>query len=224
MFYFFAALTLLMAIFERQMVIFCKPFVVLSLCFIYIVKTEKINFLVLFTMLLVMVSEILTMRDFSGYFGIIVIFLSIHYSVNMIILWKSLQKVKIKLKKIFTVQLMITMILITYVVLSVSELITPAVHEHMVFLNVLIICFVLFIGLCYYIYLNSRTVISYSLMVAASCFLISNILTALDKLYISIDVFTVMSNLLQISGEFFLIKFFLEQHKLVSNEEDYFEN
>ncbi len=213
-----------MTVFAREMVIFFKPFVVLSLCFVYIVKAKNINYLVLFTMIMVMISEIFTMKDFSKYFGILVLFLSVHYVVNMVIIWRSLQKVKISLKKIFTTQLIITMILIIYVVLSVAELIMPipSVSENKVFLNVLIICFVSFIGCCYYIYLNSRTVISYSLMVTASCFLISNILTALDKLYVSIEIFTIMSNILQISGEFFLIKFFIEQDKLEPNGNDYF--
>ncbi len=224
MFYVFSALTLSMAIFAREMVVFLKPFVVISLCFLYVVKAKKINYLVLLTMLLIMISEILTMKDFSKHFVGITIFLSIHYILDIVLLFKSLQKIRIRLKKIFTAQLIITMILIIYVVLSVAELIMPipSVGENKVFLNVLIICFVLFIGCCYYIYLNSRTIVSYSLMVTASCFLISNILTALDKLYVSVEVFTIMSNLLQISGEFFLIKFFIEQHKLMPNGEDYF--
>ncbi|MBQ4821181.1 hypothetical protein [Aquimarina sp. MMG016] len=114
------------------------------------------------------------------------------------------------------------MTLITYVLVTVANLISPAVNEHSLVLNILVVFFAIFIGVCYYIYLNSKTVTSYSLMVAASCFLIVNIVTALHRLYVPLDVFPVITNLLQISGQFFLVKFFIEQHNLVPSGKDYF--
>ncbi|GAA4274644.1 hypothetical protein GCM10022258_39400 [Aquimarina gracilis] len=114
------------------------------------------------------------------------------------------------------------MALIGYVLYSVVELIKPQIREQSSFLAMLIVSFTAFIGVCYYIYLNSKTVVSYSLMVAASCFLISNIVTALNRFYIYLDVFTVITTVVQIFGQFFLIKFFIEQHELTPNEDDYF--
>ncbi len=210
------------SIFAQHLSIFFKPPVILALCLIYLVKVKKRNALVLFTMMLILVSEVLSMKDFVRYFRVVNVLLSLYYFLNIILLWKSLKKIKIQFSKVFTVQLLITMGLIIYVLISVARLILPSVIEDKVFLVILITFFTLFVCSCYYIYLNSKTVISSSLMVAASCFLIVNILTALYKLYVFLEVFVVIANLLQIFGQFFLVKFFIEQHKLVPNRKDYF--
>ncbi len=222
LFYLTGILTLIASVFAEKLIIFFKPSVIISLCILYFVKAEKKNYLVIFTMLLIMILEILTSKDFIRYFRILNILLSVYYILNIILLWKSLKKIKIQFKKIFTIQLMITMPLIMYVLFSVADLILPQVYDHKYYLFILIACFTSFIGLCYYIYLNSKTIISSSLMVAASCFLIVNIVTALDNLYVSLDVFALIINLLQISGQFFLIKFFIEQQNLVPVNDDYF--
>ncbi len=222
LFYLTGILTLIVSIFAEKLIIFFKPSVIISLCILYLIKAKRKNYLVIFTMLLIMVLEILTSKDFIRYFRILNILLSVYYILNIILLWKSLKKIKVQFKKIFTVQLIITMLLIMYVLFSVADLILPQVYDHKFYLFVLIACFTSFIGLCYYIYLNSKTIISSSLMVAASCFLIVNIVTALDNLYVSLEVFVLIINLLQISGQFFLIKFFIEQQNLVPVNDDYF--
>ncbi len=222
LFYFTGLLTLLASIFNSSMIIYFKPPVIIALGLLYIANAEHKNYLVLISLLLSLVCEVLFLRDYLGNFEILNILLSIYYALNIFILWKSLQLIKISLKKVFTLQLVISMVLIAYVLFSVAQLILPRVNNHVLVLVMLIFCFALFIGVCYYIYLNSKTVVSYSLMVAASCFLIVNIVAALNRLYVSIDIFFVITTLLQIFGQFFLIKFFMEQHKLVANEEDYF--
>ncbi|WP_160114516.1 hypothetical protein [Aquimarina sp. AU474] len=222
LFYVTGLFFILISIFAQNLTIFFKPPVILALCLIYLVKVENRSALVLFTMLLILVSEVLSMKDFVGYFRVVNILLSLYYFLNIVLLWKSLKKIKIQFNKVFTIQLLIAMGLIVYVLISVARLILPSVIEDKVFLVILILFFTLFVCSCYYIYLNSKTVVSSSLMVAASCFLIVNILTALYKLYVFLEVFVVIANLLQVFGQFFLIKFFIEQHKLVPNRKDYF--
>lgn len=222
LFYLTGILTLIVSIFAEKLTIFFKPSVIVSLCILYLVKAKQKNYLVIFTMLLIMILEILTNKDFIRYFRVLNILLSVYYILNIILLWKSLKKIKVQFRKIFTVQLIITMLLIMYILFSVADLILPQVDDHKFYLFILIACFTSFIALCYYIYLNSKTIISSSLMVAASCFLIVNIITALDKLYISLEVFTLIINLLQISGQFFLIKFFIEQQNLMAVSDDCF--
>jgi len=178
--------------------------------------------LVPLALLLILVAEILYVLDFKKYFRAINIIASVYYCLNMILLWESIQKVKIRLKRIFTLQLLITMALIVYVVYSVADMVSLSVVEDRLYLNVLIVLFVSFIGFCYYIYLNSRTIVSSSLMIAASCFLIVNILGILNKLYVHLDVFVVITTVLQFFGHSFLIKFFVEQHNLKPDSVEYF--
>ncbi len=222
LFYTTGFLTMLAAIFAQDILIYFKPFVIITLGLLYLANTENKNYVVLTSLFLLLICEILFLQDYLGNFEILHVLLSIYYALNIGLLWKSLQLIKIKLKKIFTLQLLISMALIIYVLYSVAQLILPRVDDHHVVLIMLIFFFSLFIGVCYYIYLNSKTIISYSLMVAASCFLIVNILAALNRLYVSIEVFSIINNLLQIFGQFFLVKFFIDQHKLLPNEEDYF--
>ncbi|WP_298315424.1 hypothetical protein [uncultured Aquimarina sp.] len=216
------ALLLLTAVFKEEWLIYTKTLIVCSVSFFYVVEVEKINYLVLVALLLILSAEILSVIDFKKHFRVINILSSLYYILNMILLWKSLQKVKIQFKKIFTLQLAITMGLITYVVYSVADMISLNVNDDQVYLNILIVLFILFIGFCYYIYLNSRTVVSSSLMIAASCFLIVNILTVLNKLYVYLDIFVVITNVLQVFGHYFLIKFFIEQKDLKPNNVEFF--
>ncbi|WP_298541043.1 hypothetical protein [uncultured Aquimarina sp.] len=216
------ALLLLTSIFNEEWLIYTKPLVVCSVSFFYVVEVERVNFLVLVALLLILSAEILSVIDFKTHFRIINILGSLYYILNMILLRKSLQKVKIQLKKIFTLQLAITMGLITYVVYSVADMISLNIDDDQVYLNIFIVLFILFIGFCYYIYLNSRTVVSSSLMIAASCFLIVNILTVLNKLYVYLDIFVVITNVLQVFGHYFLIKFFIEQEDLKPNNVEFF--
>ncbi len=216
------ALLLLTSVFNHEWLIYSKTLVVCSVSFYYIVEVVRINYLVLVAMLLVLTAEILSVIDFKGYFRIINIVASIYYCLNMILLWESLQKVKIQIKKIFTLQLLITMGLIIYVVYSVADMISINVIDDQLYLNILIVFFISFIGFCYYIYLNSKTVVSSSLMIAASCFLIVNILTTLNKLYIYLDIFVVIINVLQLFGHYFLVKFFIEQKDLKPDNIEFF--
>jgi len=199
-----------------------KVLVIASVSFLYFVNAKKINYLVPCALLLILAAEILYVLDFKKYFRAINIIASVYYCLNMILLWESIQKVKIRLKRIFTLQLLITMALIVYVVYSVADMVSLSVVKDRLYLNILIVLFVLFIGFCYYIYLNSRTIVSSSLMIAASCFLIVNILTILNKLYVHLDIFVVITNVLQFFGHCFLVKFFIEQHKLKPDSVEYF--
>lgn len=220
--YTFVLIAILVSVFAMDILIFVKPWVIIMLSMLYVIKKKNANYLVLFTMALIMVAEVLSFTDFTKYFLAMNVLLSVYYILNVILLRKSLLIIKIRLKKVFTVQLLITMSLIIYVLYSVTDIIFPLVKESQQYLIILVICFVVFLGCCYYIYLNSKTVVSSSLMVAASCFLIVNILTALHELYISLEVFPVIMNFLQTFGQLFLIKFFIEQNDLVPSTDDYF--
>jgi len=220
--YISGALLLLVSVFQQEWLVHSKALVVSAVSFFYVVEVKKINYLVLLALLLVLIAEILSVIDFKGYFRMINVLASFYYLLNMILLWKSLQKVKIQLKRIFTVQLVVTMGLIIYVVYSVADMISINVSDDQLYLNILIVLFIVFIGFCYYIYLNSRTVVSSSLMIAASCFLIVNIVTILNKLYVYLDIFVVITNVLQFFGHYFLIKFFIEQNDLKPDNVEFF--
>ncbi len=220
--YISGVLLLITAIFNENWLVYTKTLVVSSVFLIYVSKVERIQYLVILGLLFVLISEILAVIDFKKYFRIINVLMSLYYCFNILLLRKSLKRIKIQFKKIFTIQLLITMGLISYVIYSVADMISGSISEDQLYLNVFIVLFILFIGLCYYIYLNSRTVISYSLMVAASSFLIVNIITVLNKLYIHLDVFVILSNVLQVFGHYFLIKFFIEQNDLKPNTVEFF--
>jgi len=222
LFYATSFLTLIVTIFAKDLVIYFKPPVIISLGILYLVNAEHRNFGVILSLILIIICEVLFLQDYLGNFELLHILFSCYYLLNIILLWKSLKVIKIQFKKVVTLQLIVSMLLIGYVLYTVAHLILPQVNDHVVVLIVLIFFFAVFIGVCYYIYLNSKTVVGYSLMVAASCFLIVNIVTALNRLYIYLEIFPVITTVLQICGQFFLIKFFIERHKLMPNNEEYF--
>ena len=222
LFYVLSLLTVSIAVFDQSSVIFVKPFVIILLCYIYFIDNHKKNYLIPFSLLLIGVAEVFSVLDFSKYFNVLNIILTVYYIINLMVLRKSLIVIKIKLKKILTGQLIISMILIGYVLYAVTNLILPYTFFGVnIYLYVLLFFFLVFIGVCFYIYLNSKTIVSSSLMVAASCFLIVNITMALNEMYINIAVFPLIINLLQIIGQFFLVKFYKDQDKLTPDG-DYF--
>ena len=222
LFYVLSLLTVSFAVIDQRSVIFVKPFVIILLCCIYLIDNHKKNYLVPFSLLVIGVAEVFSVLDFSGYFNVLNVILTIYYIINLLILRKSLTVVKIKLKKILTGQLIISMILIGYVLYAVTNLILPYTFFGVnIYLYILLFFFMIFIGVCFYIYLNSKTIVSSSLMVAASCFLIVNITMALNEMYINLVIFPLIINLLQIIGQFFLVKFYKDQDKLTPDG-DYF--
>ena len=92
------------SIFAQHLSVFFKPPVILTLCFIYLIKSRDKRVLVLLATLVVLIAEVLTMKDFIGYFRLLNVLLSVYYLLNIILLWGSLKKIKIKLNKVFTVQ------------------------------------------------------------------------------------------------------------------------
>ncbi|RZS92614.1 hypothetical protein EV197_2752 [Aquimarina brevivitae] len=219
-FYLFSFLTIILAVVDQFLVIFVKPVVLVALCFFYLIRKESINYLVPLVLLIMGVAEVLSATNFEKFFKFSTLLLSINYLINLVLLRKSLLKIKIQLKKVFTGQLVITMILIIYVLYAVTSLILPLDSQlSRIFLYLLLFCFTIFLGACFYIYLNSKTVVSSSLMVAASCFLIVNITMALNEMYIYLRIFPFIINSLQIVGQFFLIKFYIDQHKLKPNSD-----
>ncbi len=207
---------------ELELDLVLKPLFIIILSYIYILNSEKVNYFVLVSMLILMITKIFVLLDFGKYFKYITILYALHYIINIFLLWESVLLVKMQVKKFFTAQLLITMILIGYVLYSATNLIIPSIVNDQVYLIVFVICFMLFISFCYYIYLNSKTVVSSSLMVAASCFLIVNTVMAVNEFYIQIQIFAIMASILQMFGEFFLIKFFTEQQHLSPYDEEYF--
>jgi len=155
LFYSAALLVFLVSVFAYDLIIYVKPLVILSLTLLYILNAKKVNHLVVLSLPLILVCEIIFLKGYLENFVILHILLSAYYALNIAVLWKSLRRIKIKFRKVFTLQLAISMILITYVLFSVAQLILPQVSDHILVLIMLIIFFALFIGVCYYIYLNS---------------------------------------------------------------------
>jgi len=139
--------------------------------------------------------------------------LALYYVLNIILLSRSLSFVKIEWNSMLIMQLFVTMALLVYILYSVISLVLPLVQDFQLYLMVLSICFALFLGVCYYIYIATRTILSAALMVAASCFLIVNVVTILNEIYMPLGIFAILTHVLQIVGQFFLIKFLMAEKK-----------
>lgn len=213
LFYFFSILTFLASVFKYQAIVYVKPFVLLMLSVIYFSTVQKKDYLFLLSIILIMMAEILSVKDFSNFFPVINGVLALYYVLNIILLSRSLSFVKIEWNSMLIMQLFVTMTLLVYILYSVISLVLPLVQDFQLYLMVLSICFTLFLGVCYYIYIATRTILSAALMVAASCFLIVNVVTILNEIYMPLGIFAILTHVLQIVGQFFLIKFLMAEKK-----------
>lgn len=214
-------LTMLVGIFSHDLVNFTKPLTLIALMLYYVVHVDKINVVVLLSVVLILITEIFARLDFLAFFQQITFLISIYYMVISILLWKSLKKLKLTFKNVLSLQLVVTMSLILYLFYAVTKLILPKIFLYQWHLLGVIVSFTIFLGVAYYIYLNSKAEVSYAIMIAASCFLIVNILTTLNELYVYVEIFYLIIVLLQLIGQFFLIRFFITQDKLKPNSDDF---
>ncbi|TYP72277.1 hypothetical protein [Aquimarina intermedia] len=221
LFLFLSLLTILAGVFSHDLVNYIKPITLLVLIGYYTIHVGKIDVFVIISILLILVTETYAHRNFLLFFEEITYLISLYYLVTTALLWKSLRKLKLTFKNVLSLQLVVTMSLILYLFYAVTNLILPKISLYQWHLLGVIISFTIFLGVSYYIYLNSKAVVSHAIMVAASCFLIVNILTTLNELYVYVEVFYLIIILLQLLGQFFLIRFFITQDQLQPNTDDF---
>ncbi len=195
---------------DKWLLIYTKPIVTLSLTIVYITYVEKVNLLFPISMVLITAIDILTYIDFLFYFDIIAVLITVFYIVCVLQLRKFVAKEDIRIKKIISPPAIISIVLVFYLIYSITQLALPRVDNSIASVMLIIIGMLMFSAFSFIIYVGDRYEKSIYLFIAASCTLFVDALLAVNELYYYNRVFTVLINIAEISGIYFFASFFIE--------------
>ena len=211
MLYIFSLLVILTATFwDKWTLVYAKPWVVLSLIIIYINEVSKINLWYLISMLFILITDTLVYLHFIKYFEIISILVSIYFVICSYLLKDYIAIKDIKVNSITRFPILISILLIGYLIFSITELVLPKISDSIWSLIIILFTLLIFAALCFFIYLADRYHGNIRLFIAASCCLFVNALVPINELYYYNRVFTVLINIAEIAGFYFFMKFLID--------------
>ncbi len=227
--YLFFYLTFLIVIYvaiflDKSLLIYVKPLAPLSLILLYIRFTKKINLAFPLCMIVIAVTDIFNYLNFIKYYSIIAVLISLFYALCLFLLKEYLAKDDIKLSRLTSPPVIVSVFLIGYLIFSITELAMPIVEGSLGSVAMIVISLLLFVTASFFIYVADRYEKSIYLFIAACCTLFVDALLAINELYYYTRVFTVLINIAEIAGLYFFT-FFLIEAKLIdekTSKEKYF--
>jgi hypothetical protein len=214
-YYIVAILAILCAIFlPRAYLLYIKPYTLLGIALIYIVEHKTpISFLFLLSLCLAFIGEILIIKDFIKYFGIINILFAAYYLANTVLIYIRNRR-KNTYKRLYLYATLISVLWI-YVSISVIEIIYEAVINNIIELGILVLGLLIFILVALCNYLNTRNFPNLWVFIAVINLMLGNILIGLNELYMYHRMCTVIIILCQVVAQFFLLLFMLDKREEV---------
>lgn len=221
LFFFSFAVVIFTAVFlEQEYLAYVKPSVVIALIFIYIKNVIKINFWYPISMLVLILSDSMIYIDFVKYFDYIAVVIIIYYAISTYLLRSYISFSDIRIKKIFSLPILISLMLIIYLIYSITNLILPNLGDSIVSFFLILIALMFFVNACFLIYMVDKYKGSYNLLITAcSCFFV-NALLVINYFYFYSRVFTVLVNFTEIIALLFFVRFLIDVKLLNFDEEN----
>ncbi len=209
---------------DKIVLVYIKPIVPLSLIILYITNVKKINLFFPLSMLVIATTDAFNYFDFVTYFDYIAVLISVFYVLCVLLLKDYVAKDDIKFSKLTSLPVIVSIILIGYLIFSITELTLPKVQDSLGFIVLIVLSLLLFVVVCFFIYEAQRFEKSIYLFVASCCTLFVDALLAINELYYYNRVFTILINITEIAGIYFFTIFFIETKfkKLESFDKQYF--
>ncbi len=152
--------------------------------------------------------------DFIKYYDIIALLISSFYLVCVFLLKDYIKKEDIKLDALMSLPVFLSVILIGYLIFSITELAMPKVSDSLGFVAIIVISVLLFVFVSFFIYTANRYEKAVYLFIAACCTLFVDALLAINELYYYTRVFTVLINIAEIAGLYFLTLFLINAKQI----------
>ncbi|WP_160114517.1 hypothetical protein [Aquimarina sp. AU474] len=173
---------------------------------------------------LILTTDIFIYIDFLKYYDIIAVLITLFYFFCILSLKKYIIRADIVLSKLASPPVIISVILIGYLIFSITELVLPKIRDSVGAIVMIVISLVGFSGVSFFIYVADRYEKSIYLFVAACCTLFVDALLAINELYYYNRVFTTLINIAEIAGVYFFTSFFIETKEITnrSTEKEYF--
>lgn len=182
----------------------------LTITGVYLVGDQKKNYFYVSSMLIMMLNDTLIVTDFSSYFPIISALGTIYFIFNILVIKRFLEERDILFSKLYSFPIIIGVLLMCYLIYSITDLVYPFVRGSFLFLIIFVISLLIFVILCFLIYLADRFTGNFRLFITASCCLIVNALLPMYYFVYQTKVFVVLIHLLELIGFFFFALFLVE--------------
>ncbi|MEW7290449.1 hypothetical protein [Aquimarina sp. 2304DJ70-9] len=176
----------------------------------YLQSVEKVNVLFPLSMIAITVTNIFVYIDFVKYYDVIAFLITIYYLLSVFLLKRFIKKDDIRLHALISPQSIIGIVLIIYLILSISEIALPAINSSLIGVVVVLLSMLLFFVVSFFIYVSNRYEKSIYVFISACCALFVNALLGINELYYYSKVFTVLINIAEILSLYFFTRFFVE--------------
>jgi len=214
-FYVASLLVVYVSIFlDKSLLIWVKPLVPLSLIVSYHVLVKEFNLLFFLSMIVILVTDIFNYTDFIKYYDTIAILISTFYVLCVFLLKDYIKKEDVKLDALISLPAFLSVILIGYLVFSITELVMPKISNSLGSIVIIVVALLLFVFVSFFIYVANRYEKSVYLFIAACCTLFVDALLAINELYYYTRVFTVLINIAEIAGLYFFTLFLINIRKI----------
>ncbi len=225
LFYFLFTLVIVVAVFfEKELLIYTKPLVSVSLLVLYIKYVKIVDPFFVVSIFLIIATDIFTYIDFLKYYDIIAVLIAMFYTFCVLSLKSYIIKKDIALQKLISPPVIISIVLIGYLIFSITELVLPKIQNSVGMIVIIVVSLVVFSGVSFFIYVADRYEKSIYLFIAACCTLFVDALLAINELYYYNRVFTALINIAEIAGLYFFTSFFIETKEITNKsiEKEYF--
>ena len=209
---------------DESYLVLQKILSLITITVIYVLgNPRKNNYFYLFSMLVMMVNDTLILLDFSSYFPIIASLGTIYFSLSILVVKRFLEEKDILFSKLYSFPIIVGILLMGYLIYSITDLVLPYVENSILFLGLFVISLLIFIILCFMIYLADRFTGNLMLFIAASCCLIVNALLPINYFVFQTKVFVLLIHILELLGFYFFTLFLIEsKEKKDMNTQDLF--
>ena len=211
-FFYIQLISLLVAIlfFDVSYLILLKILALITIIIIYGLGKQKNNYFYLSSMLVMMINDVLISIDFSLYFPVITSLGTLYFALSIFVIKRFLQEKDIIFSKLYSFPIVVGVFLMGYLIYSITDLVLPYIENSLLFLILFIISLLVFVVLCFLIYLADRFTGNLRLFIAASCCLIVNALLPINYFVYQTKVFVLLIHILELLGFYFFTLFLTE--------------
>lgn len=195
---------------DQSRLLFILPLVIITIVLKYLsYNTIKINKLFILSALLLIVSDILSLQNFINNFIWIALLTSSYLICLIVILKKYLTKAK--MKSLFSLSLVIAILLVTYIIYAILDLLINNISNHLIIYTVLV-------ALCLFVYAITFAMVYISdkyingpVLLASGIFNIFQItLSSINEFFFYNRTFTVVIVICHILSVYLFMKFIAE--------------
>ncbi|WP_299187401.1 hypothetical protein [uncultured Aquimarina sp.] len=193
----------------NSVLIFIKPISSLTLIWIYFDNRKKVSVLYPLIIGIIIINDVLVLKDFDLYFEYISILLLLYYFLCSYLLLPFISLKDIKYKEMLSPSVVIGVLLVVYLALSIFNMTMPGFQDAIGYGVIIVISLFYFLGCCFIIYLRNRYKYSYYLLIAASACVLVNALVPIQELYHNNIIFESIIYSVDIIAMLFYLKFLI---------------